>query len=288
LSVFDCQEKVKSPIAYKLGLAMAHHSRYLVPLIVLENALLPQSGYYHLPSMPARLPPSPPYAARSSSPSDPRSPQSDTSSPSEQQHNHKCEWADCTNTYIDPETLYGHLCNDHIGRKSTNNLCLTCKWKDCGTVCAKRDHITSHLRGMSLQRLSPIRYSSYDSTHSSKASCLRGATLHISSRTSLGSHINFYRSATRLSSDPRTSKSTRKYIPKNTTHNISTPRQSLSPTQPMFQESVENRPLTQAIPKPLSQRLPPLIPGFHLHELNPIALLGPMVSNFFLQILFPS
>ncbi|EIN14023.1 hypothetical protein PUNSTDRAFT_16975, partial [Punctularia strigosozonata HHB-11173 SS5] len=39
-----------------------------------------------------------------------------------------------------------HLCNDHIGRKSTNNLCLTCKWKDCSTTCAKRDHITSHLR----------------------------------------------------------------------------------------------------------------------------------------------
>jgi hypothetical protein len=43
--------------------------------------------------------------------------------------------------------LYTHLCNDHIGRKSTNNLCLTCKWNGCGTSCAKRDHITSHLRG---------------------------------------------------------------------------------------------------------------------------------------------
>ncbi|KAF7337443.1 hypothetical protein MSAN_02217100 [Mycena sanguinolenta] len=48
--------------------------------------------------------------------------------------------------FADPEALYNHLCNDHIGRKSTNNLCLTCKWKDCGTTCAKRDHITSHLR----------------------------------------------------------------------------------------------------------------------------------------------
>ncbi|KZO95963.1 hypothetical protein CALVIDRAFT_455728, partial [Calocera viscosa TUFC12733] len=44
------------------------------------------------------------------------------------------------------ELLYIHLCNDHIGRKSTGNLCLTCKWKDCGVSCAKRDHITSHLR----------------------------------------------------------------------------------------------------------------------------------------------
>ncbi|KIM47802.1 hypothetical protein M413DRAFT_439482 [Hebeloma cylindrosporum] len=59
---------------------------------------------------------------------------------------HKCLWQDCTQAFVDPEALYNHLCNDHIGRKSTNNLCLTCKWKDCGTTCAKRDHITSHLR----------------------------------------------------------------------------------------------------------------------------------------------
>lgn len=58
-----------------------------------------------------------------------------------------CLWVDCGKSYADAETLYNHLCNDHIGRKSTNNLCLTCKWKDCGATCAKRDHITSHLRG---------------------------------------------------------------------------------------------------------------------------------------------
>ncbi|KXN88736.1 hypothetical protein AN958_06603 [Leucoagaricus sp. SymC.cos] len=59
---------------------------------------------------------------------------------------YKCLWASCAQNFSDPEALYNHLCNDHIGRKSTNNLCLTCKWKDCGTTCAKRDHITSHLR----------------------------------------------------------------------------------------------------------------------------------------------
>ena len=63
--------------------------------------------------------------------------------------NHLCEWLGCDASFPDPELLYNHLCNDHIGRKSTNNLCLTCKWKDCGTSCAKRDHITSHLRGTS-------------------------------------------------------------------------------------------------------------------------------------------
>ncbi|KAJ4485903.1 transcription factor PacC, partial [Lentinula aciculospora] len=59
---------------------------------------------------------------------------------------YSCQWQQCSQSFVDPETLYNHLCNDHIGRKSTNNLCLTCKWKDCGTSCAKRDHITSHLR----------------------------------------------------------------------------------------------------------------------------------------------
>ena len=62
---------------------------------------------------------------------------------------HRCQWIDCDQVLPDPESLYNHLCNDHIGRKSTGNLCLTCKWKDCGTTCAKRDHITSHLRGTS-------------------------------------------------------------------------------------------------------------------------------------------
>jgi hypothetical protein len=58
-----------------------------------------------------------------------------------------CQWDNCNKSYAEPETLYIHLCADHVGRKATNNLCLTCHWKECGTTCAKRDHITSHLRG---------------------------------------------------------------------------------------------------------------------------------------------
>ncbi|KAA1468047.1 hypothetical protein DENSPDRAFT_833224 [Dentipellis sp. KUC8613] len=94
-------------------------------------------------------PPTPPHAARSASPhrtdtDDARaSPASDATSSNA---TYRCQWVDCTKALPDPESLYNHLCNDHIGRKSTNNLCLTCKWKDCGTTCAKRDHITSHLR----------------------------------------------------------------------------------------------------------------------------------------------
>ncbi|PWN53642.1 hypothetical protein IE53DRAFT_338446 [Violaceomyces palustris] len=57
-----------------------------------------------------------------------------------------CRWDNCGKTFYDPEVVYKHLCDDHVGRKSTNNLCLTCKWEGCDVSCAKRDHITSHLR----------------------------------------------------------------------------------------------------------------------------------------------
>ncbi|KAH7334211.1 hypothetical protein B0J17DRAFT_720629 [Rhizoctonia solani] len=71
---------------------------------------------------------------------------STTASPPPADKGFACQWESCDKSLPDPELLYIHLCNDHIGRKSTNNLCLTCKWKGCGATCAKRDHITSHLR----------------------------------------------------------------------------------------------------------------------------------------------
>lgn len=57
-----------------------------------------------------------------------------------------CRWADCSKTFSDPELLYAHLTTDHVGRKSTGNLCLTCHWDHCNVTVVKRDHITSHLR----------------------------------------------------------------------------------------------------------------------------------------------
>ena len=43
-------------------------------------------------------------------------------------------------------TLQDHLCEQHIGRKSTNNLNLTCAWSTCHIHLQKRDHMTSHVR----------------------------------------------------------------------------------------------------------------------------------------------
>lgn len=58
----------------------------------------------------------------------------------------KCLWKDCAIVFDTPEILYDHLCDDHVGRKSSNNLSLVCYWDNCLIKTVKRDHITSHLR----------------------------------------------------------------------------------------------------------------------------------------------
>lgn len=57
-----------------------------------------------------------------------------------------CRWANCDRTFDSAEKLYTHLCEVHVGRKSTNNLSLMCRWEHCRVVTVKRDHITSHVR----------------------------------------------------------------------------------------------------------------------------------------------
>jgi hypothetical protein len=52
----------------------------------------------------------------------------------------------CLERFSTAETLYEHICERHVGRKSTNNLNLTCQWNSCRTTTVKRDHITSHIR----------------------------------------------------------------------------------------------------------------------------------------------
>ncbi|KAI9727635.1 MAG: hypothetical protein M1828_005863 [Chrysothrix sp. TS-e1954] len=57
-----------------------------------------------------------------------------------------CQWLGCTERAETPEHLYDHVCERHVGRKSTNNLNLQCQWGACRTTTVKRDHITSHIR----------------------------------------------------------------------------------------------------------------------------------------------
>ncbi|RDW86520.1 putative C2H2 transcription factor PacC [Aspergillus mulundensis] len=57
-----------------------------------------------------------------------------------------CMWQGCSEKLPTPESLYEHVCERHVGRKSTNNLNLTCQWGSCRTTTVKRDHITSHIR----------------------------------------------------------------------------------------------------------------------------------------------
>ncbi|KKY15915.1 putative ph-response transcription factor pacc rim101 [Phaeomoniella chlamydospora] len=58
----------------------------------------------------------------------------------------KCQWSGCQEHCPTAELLYDHVCERHVGRKSTNNLNLTCAWGSCRTTTVKRDHITSHIR----------------------------------------------------------------------------------------------------------------------------------------------
>ncbi|CAF9922416.1 MAG: hypothetical protein ALECFALPRED_002080 [Alectoria fallacina] len=58
----------------------------------------------------------------------------------------QCQWVGCAVRAPNAESLYEHVCESHIGRKSTNNLNLTCAWGTCRVTVVKRDHITSHIR----------------------------------------------------------------------------------------------------------------------------------------------
>src|SRR4051812_1520201 len=61
-------------------------------------------------------------------------------------HAYTCQWTGCSRHFSSPEALYSHLGSDHVGRKSTRNLCLDCRWGKCDVKTLKRDHLTSHLR----------------------------------------------------------------------------------------------------------------------------------------------
>lgn len=70
-----------------------------------------------------------------------------------------CRWTSCERCFDNPEDLFNHLSDDHVGRKATNNLCLQCQWNDCGIVAAKRDHLASHLRvHLPLKRKKKLKY----------------------------------------------------------------------------------------------------------------------------------
>jgi hypothetical protein len=72
---------------------------------------------------------------------------SSSSSNAQAEDNLVCRWGtDCGERFTGAEALYDHLCEKHVGRKSTNNLNLTCQWNSCRTTTVKRDHITSHIR----------------------------------------------------------------------------------------------------------------------------------------------
>ncbi|EWY81692.1 hypothetical protein FOYG_15914 [Fusarium oxysporum NRRL 32931] len=51
-----------------------------------------------------------------------------------------------TSTTSDTPQISEHISERHVGRKSNNNLNLTCQWNSCRTTTVKRDHMVSHIR----------------------------------------------------------------------------------------------------------------------------------------------
>ncbi|KAI9228709.1 MAG: hypothetical protein DHS80DRAFT_15092 [Piptocephalis tieghemiana] len=72
----------------------------------------------------------------------------DSGGPCDSLESTQCAWKDCTRILPDPDALYAHLCEEHVGRKSKGIQCLECHWKGCTITqtFSKRDHVTSHLR----------------------------------------------------------------------------------------------------------------------------------------------
>ncbi|KAH3668372.1 hypothetical protein OGAPHI_002126 [Ogataea philodendri] len=99
--------------------------RYLYPSLRPHVPQIPQ-----LPSLALQTPP-----RMQSAP-----PKSDDEGPLQ------CKWKGCSQYCDDAKSLYQHLCDTHVGRKSNKNLELSCQWEDCQVVTIKRDHITSHIR----------------------------------------------------------------------------------------------------------------------------------------------
>ncbi|KAJ3331953.1 hypothetical protein HDU76_001733, partial [Blyttiomyces sp. JEL0837] len=57
-----------------------------------------------------------------------------------------CRWMDCNVSFNDGEDIFNHLADYHIGQKGVKKLNWECRWENCRTNCAKRDHLVSHVR----------------------------------------------------------------------------------------------------------------------------------------------
>lgn len=81
-------------------------------------------------------------------------------------HRFICHWKGCKQLYDNVEALFEHLSDDHVGRRSTNNLCLTCYWNDCGATAAKRGHLANHVKiHLPFKRKYYVLFISFTHTH---------------------------------------------------------------------------------------------------------------------------
>lgn len=144
---FTSQLSANSPLQH--GADFKHSAHNTHPPHYLENMTV-----FNNPAFPSQHPPAAPGFGQNSVP-EVKTEDSEDKKPkktykkvrdSDMKGPFNCHWSGCSLVFDSPEILYDHLCDDHVGRKSSNNLSLTCYWDNCGTTTVKRDHITSHLR----------------------------------------------------------------------------------------------------------------------------------------------
>ncbi|CZR67764.1 uncharacterized protein PAC_17663 [Phialocephala subalpina] len=110
-----------------------------------------------------------------------------------------CKWGSCLEGCTSAKALYEHICEQHIGPKSTNNLKLTCGWGSCRMNTVKRDHIISHIRvhvpfqphhcdfcGEDFKRSQELK--KHVKTHSDHSVLLRSPETHYLPATPFGNH----------------------------------------------------------------------------------------------------
>ena len=141
----------------------------------------------------------------------------------------------------------------------------------------QRETISLVILGVRICEASTARCSSFPSTHPFETSYLRG-TGSLCTFNSCFSPI-LSRFAARLSNGPRTSKSTRKYTRKSTTHNTNIPRQSPLPIRHMCQECVVTLYRIPPNPRQPSPKLLSMVSKYQLHGRNLMVHAALMVSN---------
>jgi len=174
----------------------------------------------------------------------------------------KCMWNECGVQFDDAEALYEHITTSHIGRKSAGTLSLECQWQGCNSKATKRDHLTSHMRVHI--NLKPHKCTVSNKVGPPSRPAPEPAPESAADGPFYRHHLG--RSAPSRSSGLKTSRSMRRFTPKNTMSITATRKRSLLPQTGSLVTARHSRPPplrshTRSLPRPPQRPRPSLPPG---------------------------